>query len=197
MSDGSLNKNGWQYMPNIVSKDEVSKIIESINNIENLEPSVFDPNRGRVTCIYAPTESAFLMKKIHPLMEDMVGEELYPSYWFCTVYYPGSFMIPHKDRFSCEVSVSINLQSTSTKWALELVDYKLEDQCLYTDVGCGVAYYGTALQHWRNPLQCNADEKHIQMFLHYVRKRGSFVSFAYDEGKTRRILEEVYDATEY
>jgi len=191
MEKTDLQNLGCQYLPDILTEDEVSEVMKSIGNIANSEPK-YDDNRGTALISYSPKECGFLMKKMHSLMEKNIGEELLPSYWFFTVYYPGAYMSPHKDRFSCEVSLSLNLQSTGTSWPLQIYDYYGNVQQFCTPPGSAVAYLGTALEHWREPLKCEDNEKHIQLFLHYVRKNGSFTSFAYDEGKCHSILGEIY-----
>ena len=50
-----------------------------------------------------------LMLKCQPKMEEVTGLKLYPSYTYARIYKKGDILKRHKDRFSCEISTTMNL----------------------------------------------------------------------------------------
>ena len=50
-----------------------------------------------------------LMLKIQPVMEKATGLKLYPAYTYARIYKKGDVLKRHKDRFSCEISTTLNL----------------------------------------------------------------------------------------
>ena len=50
-----------------------------------------------------------LMLKCQPDMEKVTGLKLYPAYTYARIYKKGDELKRHKDRFSCEISTTMNL----------------------------------------------------------------------------------------
>ena len=50
-----------------------------------------------------------LMLKCQPGMEKATGLKLYPAYTYARIYKKGDELKRHKDRFSCEISTTMNL----------------------------------------------------------------------------------------
>ena len=50
-----------------------------------------------------------LMLKCQPQMEKVTGLKLYPAYTYARIYKKGDELKRHKDRFSCEISTTMNL----------------------------------------------------------------------------------------
>ena len=50
-----------------------------------------------------------LMLKCQPIMEKTTGLKLDPNYTYARIYKKGDELKRHKDRFSCEISTTINL----------------------------------------------------------------------------------------
>ena len=50
-----------------------------------------------------------LMLKCQPKMEEVTGLKLYPAYTYARIYKKGDELKRHKDRFSCEISTTMNL----------------------------------------------------------------------------------------
>ena len=58
--------------------------------------------------------SDFVMENLHdfllPRMEKATGLKLFPTYTYFRVYKNGDVLEKHKDRPSCEISVSLSLR---------------------------------------------------------------------------------------
>ena len=106
-----------------------------------------------------------LLEMSTPRMEAIVGVQLWPAYSFFRLYEKGMSFPKHRDRSSCEYSVSVCLGRDGA-----------EDWPLFangTPVPCppggGAVYRGCEVEHWREPL---AGNHQLQLFLHYVDKNG-------------------------
>ena len=134
---------------------------------------------------YADIAMETLLTWIQPVMEKHTGLKLSPTYSYARIYKKGDILHRHKDRFSCEISTTLNLGGD--EWPIYLdptgansilsgretktvvkpnapkgikVDLKPGDMLIYS---------GCELEHWREAFQ---GEDCIQVFLHY-NKAGS------------------------
>ena len=67
---------------------------------------------------YSDIAMETLMLKCQPIMEKTTGLKLYPSYTYARIYKKGDELKRHKDRFSCEISTTMNLGGDD--WAIYL-----------------------------------------------------------------------------
>ena len=179
-------KKGWYYIPQIITKEEAIQIkyknlTGAVRDLGNLKPH-FDPERGNVLTCYAPPACAFVMKRMQPILEKLLGEELIPSYWFSTTYHNKGWMNCHTDRPSCEVSVTMNICGDAA-WPIKLKDLEGNKQSVVTPPGDGVAYLGMTVPHWRSPMRSHDNDRFMQLFLHFVRKNGQYAEYAYDKNQ--------------
>ena len=110
-----------------------------------------------------------LLDYLQPLVESVTGKELWPTYSYARIYYPNSELAYHTDRYSCEYSMTLTLQSDSVHWPIWLLDRQGTNKEVILPVGTGCIYAGIELPHWRSRF---AGTQHIQVFLHYVDKNG-------------------------
>ena len=99
-----------------------------------------------------------LLQKVKPIMEKESGLNLIETYSYARIYKKGDELIRHKDRYSCEISTTMNLGGDDWPICLEpdiKVDLKPGDMLMYR--GCD-------LEHWREPFEGNDCG---QVFLHY------------------------------
>jgi hypothetical protein len=118
-----------------------------------------------------------LMKTAKPKMEYYTGLDLFPTYSYTRLYKPGNELKIHRDRPSCEISITLKLSDTRWyNWPIWMVDtpYNLND-------GDGVIYRGCDLEHWREPCQGYEDYRMGQVFMHYVDKNGPHSEWKYDK----------------
>lgn len=183
----TFTEKGWQYIPNIITKEEAVQIehetilCAALKNSGRLETH-YDSERGNVMTYYAPPPSTFVMKRIQPTLEKALGEELIPTYWYTTTYYNKSRMNCHTDRPSCEISVTMNICG-DVDWPIKLIDFTGKRREIVTPAGDGLAYFGTVIPHWRSPLRTHENDRFMQLFLHFVRKNGQYSNYAYDRNR--------------
>jgi len=130
---------------------------------------------------YADIAMETLMLKCQPIMEKTTGLKLNPAYTFARIYKNGDVLKRHKDRFSCEISTTMNLGGDP--WALYLspnenvgipdgknitVESKAKGIKVDLKPGDMLVYSGCELEHWRNKFK---GTECIQVFLHYNNRK--------------------------
>lgn len=118
-----------------------------------------------------------LCEIVWPIVELKVGVELIPTYAYSRLYVNGSELPVHLDRPSCEVSVTIQLgRSHHYAWPIFIGSERFD-----LAEGDGVLYKGTEEYHWRNVCDGPKDYYSAQIFLHYVKRKGSLSEWAGDK----------------
>ena len=130
---------------------------------------------------YSDIAMETLMLKCQPIMEKITGLKLTPAYTFARIYKNGDVLKRHKDRFSCEISTTMNLGGDP--WSIYLspnenvgipdgkkitVESKAKGIKVDLKPGDMLVYSGCELEHWRNKFK---GKEHIQVFLHYNNRK--------------------------
>lgn len=124
-------------------------------------------------------ELHFYIKKV---VEQIIGEKLYPTYYFDRFYFKGNELVPHTDRQSCEISVSYHISDNlDYDWPLYFESQTVPRVALTCLPGDGVLYRGCELTHWREPMRGNHKSYFHQVFFHYVRADGYCLHHAFDQ----------------
>ena len=106
-----------------------------------------------------------LLLKCQPDMEKATGLKLYPAYSYARIYKKGDKLKRHKDRFSCEISTTMNLGGDPWDIYLEPSGNTGKKGIkIKLDYGDMLVYRGCELEHWRNKFR---GKECIQVFLHY------------------------------
>jgi hypothetical protein len=117
-----------------------------------------------------------LQERLWPAIEQLVGEELYPTYAYARLYSNGDVLEAHKDRPACEVSVTIQLgRSHHYAWPIYMGGKRYD-----MAEGDAVVYKGCDIEHWRNVCDGPPNYYSGQVFIHFVRKNGSYANEAGD-----------------
>jgi hypothetical protein len=126
---------------------------------------------------YADIAMETLMLKCQPIMEKATGLKLYPAYTYARIYKKGDELKRHKDRFSCEISTTMNLGGDS--WPIYLspkenvgrpdgkditTESKAKGIKVNLNPGDMLIYRGCELEHWREKFK---GKECVQVFLHY------------------------------
>ena len=129
-----------------------------------------------------------LMLKCQPKMEEATGLKLYPAYTYARIYKKGDELKRHKDRFSCEISTTMNLAGDD--WPIYLNSdpkaghvfgpkkgiHQVQNYAPTKDKGVRIdlkqgdmlVYSGCELEHWREKFK---GKECIQVFLHYNNRK--------------------------
>jgi hypothetical protein len=130
---------------------------------------------------YANMAMETLLLKCQPGMEKATGLKLYPAYTYARIYKKGDELKRHKDRFSCEISTTMNLGGDD--WPIYLepdpkkggnkpgVGYVSDNtKGVRVDLKPGdmLVYSGCELEHWREKFK---GKECVQVFLHYNNRK--------------------------
>jgi hypothetical protein len=135
----------------------------------------------RSECVYGdPAYDTFLLMST-PIVSQIVGLDLFPTYTYARIYHNGAELLPHKDRSECEHSCTLSLGGEyDAIWPIWVKDESKENsEPIMIDLHPGdlLVYQGTDLVHWRDPFDGN---KQYQLFMHYVNRNGQYSDKLYD-----------------
>ena len=98
------------------------------------------------------------------------GLKLTETYSYARIYKKGDELKRHKDRYSCEISTTMNLGGDDWPIFLEPSGEEGKDGIeVKLEAGDMLMYHGCDLEHWRKPFKgkdCG------QVFLHYNDSKG-------------------------
>jgi len=130
---------------------------------------------------YADIAMETLMLKCQPAMEKATGLKLNPAYTYARIYKKGDVLKRHKDRFSCEISTTMNLGGDP--WPIYLspnenvgrpngkdITAASKAKGIKVDLKPGdmLVYRGMELEHWREKFK---GKECVQVFLHYNNRK--------------------------
>lgn len=158
----------YKVVKNLIDSEEAAILADKIQKCEYLRPC--DQVKDSLS-IYTFPPCNILLGSLCEKISKNTGKNLKPAYSFARVYRKGNVLTPHKDRPSCEYSVTINLKQTHP-WAIYM-----GKKPIIQSVGDGVIYKGCEIEHSRKPFE---GDEYVQIFLHYVDSDGPHVNFAFD-----------------
>ena len=117
-----------------------------------------------------------LLQKVKPAMEKHTGLKLSETYSYARIYKQGDVLARHKDRYSCEISTTLNLggdpwpiyiEPNPKKGGMKEGKYKsdmTDGKKVVLKPGDMLVYKGNLCEHWREAFD---GEDCGQVFLHY------------------------------
>jgi hypothetical protein len=130
---------------------------------------------------YADIAMETLLLAVQPKMEKLTGLKLNPTYSYARIYKMGDVLKRHKDRFSCEISTTMNLggdpwpiyieakknvgiaEGDGGKKGITAISNNAGSKVLLNP-GDMLVYKGMMLEHWRETF---IGKDCAQVFLHY------------------------------
>ena len=177
----SFKKNKYTVLKNVISKDVADmaysyllnkrKVAEVLLNERFISPFTQyfgvwnDEQVPNTYSHYSDILMETLLEKVKPTMEKHTGLKLSPTYSYARIYKNGDILARHKDRYSCEISTTLNLGGD--KWPIYLDPTGKKGQAgikVNLNPGDMLIYSGCELEHWREEFKgkdCG------QVFLHY------------------------------
>ena len=125
---------------------------------------------------YGDVAMETLLLAVQPVMEKETKLKLIPTYAYARIYKNGDVLHRHKDRFSCEISTTLNLGGDEWPIFIEKDPKKggLREGKYVSDYSKGskvvlapgdmLVYKGNILEHWREAFE---GQDCGQVFLHY------------------------------
>jgi hypothetical protein len=144
-----------------------------ISPFETIMGSFSDTQLKDTYSCYADIAFETLLLKLIPIMEEKTKLKLIPSYAYARLYKKGDELKRHMDRFSCEISTTLNLGGDKWPIYVDPTGGKGEKGIkVVLNPGDMLIYKGCELEHWREKFE---GEECGQVFLHYnnVKTKGS------------------------
>ena len=144
----------------------------------------YEPTDGQIPNTYSHYSDIAmetLLLKCQPEMEKVTELKLYPAYTYARIYKKGDELKRHKDRFSCEISTTMNLGGDD--WPIYLspnenvgipdgkkITTTSQSKGIKVDLKPGdmLVYSGCELEHWREKFK---GKECVQVFLHYNNRK--------------------------
>ena len=171
-----LLKNHYMVIKNFISEEHAKHLSTVFYDKNRKDGNPCGQVEGSIG-FYKPIESLEVLTYECPKLCRILGENLLPTYSYVRLYKSGNILEKHTDRASCEISVTVHLDG-DTDWPIWITTPEGKDASVTLQSGDGMVYFGCLAPHWRTEYTC---ENYSQMFLHYVRSRGSFGSLALDD----------------
>jgi len=176
----SFKENGYVHIKNVLPNDYCIlatqyTLFEQMNDVngKNLE-GVTDQVPGTHS-VYSDSLMESFLRFLQPVAEKHSELELIPTYSYYRIYKSGDILRPHRDRPSCEISMTLTLDYYYTdvdkdyKWPLIM-----NNKPIVIDSGDAVLYRGCDNEHERKKLDVGEESFHVQVFLHYVDANGPY-----------------------
>jgi hypothetical protein len=185
----SFKKNKYQVLKGVISKELADFCFAYFLNKRKVAQFLFDkkyispfteyygiwndPQVPNTYSHYSDLVMETLLQKVKPIMEKHTGLKLSETYSYARIYKKGDILARHKDRYSCEISTTLNLGGDL--WPIYLDPTGKTSQAgikVNLESGDMLMYSGCDLEHWREEFtgkDCG------QVFLHY-NKKGSKIA---------------------
>ena len=165
------------------------------------EKTEFEPESGLdaqvagAHSVYSDTLMETLMHFTKPHVENLTGLELACSYTYYRVYRPGAELKRHKDRASCEISITVCLGTKyigapqNYNWGMyvdpdsinkpfgkngEFISNNKPGKMIVQNPGDVIVYRGCEVEHWRDVFNAANGSYQVQAFFHFIDKNGPF-----------------------
>lgn len=126
---------------------------------------------------YADTLMESILLHLRPVMEQITGLSLLPTYSYLRIYESGAILTRHTDRRACEISASLTIgYDAAEPWPIWLETHQ-QPRAITLQRGDMLVYKGRDVPHWRERFGGNY---WIQAFFHYVDADGPLASHKFD-----------------
>ena len=124
---------------------------------------------------YADLAMETILDILTPKMSKLTKLDLTPTYSYARIYGKGDILHKHTDRYSCEVSTTLNLGGDM--WPICLIDKNKKHKEIKLNPSDMLIYNGCELEHWRDEFKGDICS---QVFLHYNIKNNRADTNLYD-----------------
>ena len=150
----------------------------ALERAESNEIALGDAQIGDAKVAYGDPHLDTLLEKLRTGVERVCRLRLWPTYSYLRVYKRGNLLKAHRDRPSCEISMTVNLgMSADAPWPIWIAG-PMGVASVALRPGDGLIYRGCDCYHWREPFS----GRHLaQVFLHYVDRDGPNAEWKFDK----------------
>jgi PKHD-type hydroxylase len=161
----------YRVLENVLPEADCDKLAEIIRNYSDSDR---DNNVSNSSGFYGIPAINVLLGILNSRVEAETGKRICPTYSYCRIYRKNSELLRHKDRESCEYSLTVNIRQTHP-WPIYM-----GEEGLMLQKGDACLYQGCDIEHHRKMFE---GDEYIQAFLHYVDADGPNKDHAWDVGQ--------------
>lgn len=168
-----LEEKGYIVLRRYIPQFIINRLYDYYNgNIKNFYHGDEGNNTKFITNAYVSDNNGVFTKLnkfyqyLTPRVEAVVGSKLRPTYNYGRVYTSDAYMIKHKDRMQCEISMSMCVAHNGEPWPIYYEDKYGNVEAVTLRVGDCVIYKGCEVNHWREPNKSNTLQ--MQHFWHWI-----------------------------
>jgi hypothetical protein len=161
-----LEENNY-IVVNFISSEEASNYYKIFKDYYNQLPNKFtkDDQCPLSPSVYNYKPFLELLVNKLPYMNDVMNEQMLPTYSYARIYKNGEVLEPHTDRDACEISITLHLGGDK-EWPIWFTDPQGNKVSVNLKIGQAAIYKGIVSKHWRETFE---GDEYAQVFLHYVR----------------------------
>jgi len=171
-----LIENNYLLIRGFISEEKAKHLSASFKEHAKTSELAGDHQAPNSASCYNYVDFLELLTEKTKEVSDLVGETLLPTYSYARIYRQGDDLKIHKDRGSCEISLTVNLEGSEI-WPIWIKRPDGEAVSVCLEPGDAMIYLGCEAEHWREPIPC---DEYVQVFLHYVKSRGPNFSNYFD-----------------
>lgn len=174
-----LLENNYVIIDNFVAPERLTYLSNELERIYSVYPECFLEHPSCLNSVSVGDMWIFLellVEKI-PFIGEIIEEPVFPTYSQVRIYKNGGSLVKHRDRESCEISVTLHLGSDGVEWPIYFETPDKQTVAVNLKPGQAVVYLGCAALHWRDVYE---GTDYRQVFLHYVRARGENRGYYFD-----------------
>ena len=174
-----FQENGFLVMKSFLSEPMLSVTYNyAMRKVAVGEIEFSDRQVPNTPCAYGGAFMETFLEMTCSSIEQATNLQLFPTYSYYRVYKNGDSLAPHRDRPSCEISVTLTLgYESDVKWP---INFERSDGSVKIEMepGDAIVYRGCDIKHWRERFY---GVHHAQVFLHYVDQAGQYAAYKYDK----------------
>lgn len=171
---------GYVVVKNFLDPQAVDTVSRYLENVVNRYPQNNLIGNGISSfAFYADPLTEVLLRNSLTHVEAITGLSLDPTYSYARVYRSGDELPVHRDRPSCEVSITCNIATKGKPWPIYLKVPGKEPVEHFLEPGDACVYKGCEVLHWRE--KSLDTEINAQIMLHYVDKNGPNAGYKFDK----------------
>lgn len=205
-----LLENNYVVLDNFIPAARASALYAQFRQDSIDYPDQFesDPQCPKSLAMYNYRWFVELLVEQIPLVSQLAGELVLPTYSYARIYRHGEVLKKHRDRPACEISITLHLGSDASDasnasnasdannaggardashrpcgsdWPIHLTRPDGSSAAISLQPGQAVAYLGCQSRHWRDEF---AGQHYGQVFLHYVKSRGQHWGRVFDHDRS-------------
>ena len=171
-----LELNNFLVVPNFFTPQEADYLAQEMYKLEQQNLMRSDPQAPTSPAVYNFLPLVKQLVKKPPIVSEIIREDVLPTYVYARIYKNGADLKRHRDRDSCEISLTVNLQKDAN-WPIWIQKPNGDEVSVELDVGDAMVYLGCTADHWRETF---SGTNYVQTFMHYVKAEGSRANNFFD-----------------